>query len=1069
MAIEIFASTPQSEPFIRPKFDVSKPTTAEQGYLQTLPDLVELNATYNRDHLFCAQYGHDIHAPPHFITHGDLYQAVLRSSAWLASQGLAQRPQHVGGKVVKSRPVAMLMSSDVTWFIIFLSLLRLGVPVLCMSARLSPQAVVHLVKKTDAKAILASPQLDSWPLTGEYEGPVPIFHQVPPYAEFLDPSSSLDPDSVPPPPRYVDNEDRNVVILHSSGTTGLPKPIFHSHAYLLGYCACHQLTPEQVQDAVNVSTLPLFHGFGLLAPSLSLSIGLPFALPASTTIPTGTSTYEILRLSGATSLLTVPSILEEIYLLDDNRGVEALKRLNFVAVGGAPMKLTVAEALSTADVPILNHWGVTEIGAIAPIVIPGADYDWHYLRVRDDLDLRFEPLSGEQAGFFRLTGRPPLAADDFAVQDLLVCNPTNPTREFRIAGRADDLIVLATGEKVRPHALEQRVAEHPFVRGALAFGDGRFQLGLLVEAAPHVPLDVTDAAAVRAYVDAVWPAVAAGNEGTDHHARVSREMLVVTHPAVLPLVRTPKGSIPRGPNVQVFKEQIDALYARADVAEAEPLPLGEPEELRAVVRRAVLAAYTTPRALADAEDLFERGMDSLQATMLRRRLNAAVALAAKETGKTIMPLPLDVVYANPSIELLYNAIRVHCGEGSMTQDRIVHMKSVAAEYVQKVSQLRPATEVGLVSANGEGAVVLLTGSSGSLGSAILYELASSPDVTKVYALNRVGRKPLRERQEESLQKLGVKMDGLWEKVELLEGDLGTEQFKLSEETYTALRQVSHIIHNAWPMDFNRSLTSFRPHLEASKHVLQLALDSTSTTPVKLLFSSSIAVVGRYPLVTGSSAPIPETPLADPRAVDHFGYAEAKWVCEQMFARAAEQFADRVVVNSVRIGQMTGAEATGAWNAAEHFPMIVKSCRAVGRVPAIEGHASWVPVNRAAKVMSELLFGARTSGTLHMENPSRQPWTVILRVIASALGVPSDEFPPYAEWLQKVKADSDAATNPCVKIIPFLEDEFLRMATGQVVLDTAKARELSPTLDASVALSEEHIRAYIEYWKQEQLS
>lgn len=141
---------------------------------------------------------------------------------------------------------------------------------------------------------------------------------------------------------------------------------------------------------------------------------------------------------------------------------------------------------------------------------------------------------------------------------------------------------------------------------------------------------------------------------------------------------------------------------------------------------------------------------------------------------------------------------------------------------------------------------------------------------------------------------------------------------------------------AWPMDFNRSLTSFRPHLEASKNIIQLALDSTSVTPIKIFFSSSIAVVGRYPLTTGSSAPIPEAPLEDLEAVDRFGYAEAKWVCEKMFERAADEFGDRLVANSVRIGQMTGVEATGAWNVAEHFPMIVKSCKAVERLPAIEG-------------------------------------------------------------------------------------------------------------------------------------
>ena len=84
------------------------------------------------------------------------------------------------------------------------------------------------------------------------------------------------------------------------------------------------------------------------------------------------------------------------------------------------------------------------------------------------------------------------------------------------------------------------------------------------------------------------------------------------------------------------------------------------------------------------------------------------------------------------------------------------------------------------------------------------------------------------------------------------------------------------------------------------------------------------------------SPIPESYLDDPAAIDHFGYAEAKWVCEEMFRAASAHFADRLVAGVVRIGQMTGPQRTGAWNAAEHFPMIVKSCHALGVLPQISG-------------------------------------------------------------------------------------------------------------------------------------
>ena len=147
------------------------------------------------------------------------------------------------------------------------------------------------------------------------------------------------------------------------------------------------------------------------------------------------------------------------------------------------------------------------------------------------------------------------------------------------------------------------------------------------------------------------------------------------------------------------------------------------------------------------------------------------------------------------------------------------------------------------------------------------------------------------------------------------------------------------------MDFNRALTSFSPHFDATRNIIDLALSRTDREPAHVLFSSSIAVVGRYPLVTSTPSPsgtsIPEEYLDNPAAIDHFGYAEAKWVCEEMFRAAGEHFRDRIVTGVVRIGQMTGSESTGTWNVAEHFPMIVKSSQTLGVLPEIDGVCSFI--------------------------------------------------------------------------------------------------------------------------------
>ncbi|KAI0343640.1 acetyl-CoA synthetase-like protein [Trametopsis cervina] len=1168
MAIHPTLQSPVRAPFIRPEFSLS----GEKAPITSLPDLVEFNALHNPSHLFCLQYGRNTEEAPRRISFESLHHGVLWCCAWLAENQLAQGP-----RATKPRPVAILMSSDIGWFFMFIALLRLGIPVLCLSTRLAPPAVLHLVRSTGTQAILISSPLEALAqeaialLAAEDNvRDVPTLHSVPSYSDFLDIRSALDPAHVPPPLQHEDRP-KDAVILHSSGSTGLPKPITHSHAYLLGYAACHQLSSEDVEGSMNVSTLPLFHGFGQLAPSLALSVGMPFALPAASTIPTGPVTMAMLRTSGATSLMTVPSILEELYLLGDATALDTLRKLRFVAVGGAPMKHSVAEPLANAGVPILNHWGATEIGAIAPIFVPKADYDWRYLRVRDDLGLRFEPVEGD-AAHFRLVGCPPGTQQaPFVVQDLLEVNPLRPTSEFRIAGRADDLIVLATGEKVRPTQLEQHVAEDVRVRGAVAFGDARFQLGLLVEAAPQCALDVHDALAVEAYIDAIWPAVERGNAETDRHGRVAREMVLVTTPDSVPLVRTPKGNAPRAANVELFKERIDALYAKADVAGAEPLPIADADRLRDAVRELVIASFASPRSIADTDDFFERGMDSLQATTLLRRLSSGLAAASPDSP----PLPRDIIYANPSVTLLCAALQAHQHQyQEPARDRLAEIRATMEEYVAKVNALadeiapspvEPPSSSSSSSSHptNQPIVVLLTGSTGSLGSALLDVLASSPNITKIQALNRPSPGPLtlRSRQESGLQKLGIDPESwaYWDKVVLHTADLGKVRFGMDEEGYAGLGGVTHVVHNAWPMDFNRSLTSFRPHLDAALNVIRLALSNPHR--VRVLFSSSIAVVGRYPLLhpspspssststssstatsslTPTPVPVPEQTLDDPAALAHFGYAEAKWVCERMFEAANHlnlnltSNNDRgggwggVEAQSVRIGQMVAARGRGEWNVGEHVPMIMKSCVAVGKMPKLEGTVSWIPVDEAALVMSEFLFAEyapaaaepRAANTwwtvlrspfssllsaitsrsptpstptssanspafppiLHLENPTRHPWSTILTLFASSLSLspspstssssPSSLYIPLAEWLSLVQSLGDTPTNPASKLVPFLEGEFERLATGGVVLGMERGRGVSGVLDAMgrEAQTEEEIegevRRVVRAWREE---
>ena len=126
------------------------------------------------------------------------------------------------------RRVALLGLTDLDWVVSAFGLQRAGYAVLTLSPRLSPQAVVNLLEKTHCEAVMYrdSPQLTRVinPLKhGNSAHMVPMMSR-----KDYDKAGSTQPPFVRDVDRDVERE-RVILIQHSSGSTGLPKPIYSKH------------------------------------------------------------------------------------------------------------------------------------------------------------------------------------------------------------------------------------------------------------------------------------------------------------------------------------------------------------------------------------------------------------------------------------------------------------------------------------------------------------------------------------------------------------------------------------------------------------------------------------------------------------------------------------------------------------------------------------------------------------------------------------------------------------------------------------------------------------------------
>lgn len=796
-----------------------------------------------------------------------------------------------------------------------------------------------------------------------------------------------------------------------------------------------------------------------------MSVGMSLCLPI-TSISSSATIVEILELTKSRSLMTVPSVLDDIAFLDHGVGIKALRALRFVAFGGGPLKPSIGEKLATSGVVLLNHYGATEIGALAPIFAPtpGSNYDHRYFRLRKDLDLKVVPVDsppGAEAQF-KLVAHPFGWGAAFEVQDQLVCNPNNPDTDFNAVGRNDDLIVLASGEKVVPNVLEVSLSENEHCKVAIAFGQNQFELGVLIE-----PMEDIDPQHHDSFKDKIWPTVQYANERMDAHARISSKKAIVIVPTGKSVPRTDKGSVMRREVYKTFDEEISQAYRDLEdsMIDSSLAPL-DIDQLETGITDLIydrLNWKIPSHKWTYEHDLFELGMDSLQALQLRRLLLSAVYVSKEGLSAPVQAnnIPRDFVYRNPSVSKLAASLRGQ--ESTDHEDAIDRFVDLYAIRPQDPGAATPD----------EGSTILLTGSTGSLGIHVLAYLANAPSVARVICLNRTSLHSDSSQPEERV-KQAAEAKGLhisaWSKIKILQTDTAAPRLGLSNGEYDKIcDQVTHVLHNAWPMDFNRLLPSFEAQFQGLRNLLSLCRDVHACRPTarpKLVFVSSIAVVGKYPEVHGERI-VPEITMSENDCTDDFGYAQAKLVCERITEGAAKVYRSELDASVVRVGQMTGAKATGLWNVSEHFPALVKSSQLIGALPKMNGTLSWIPVDYAAQALVELLFASSSEQFMfHLENPIRQSWHEVLTTVASELKIAETSFLPYREWLARVLAipDNRIHENPAKKLAGFFAGDFEHMASGGIIMDTGKAREASGCLRGMNAIDEDLISAYVARWR-----
>jgi nucleoside-diphosphate-sugar epimerase len=381
-------------------------------------------------------------------------------------------------------------------------------------------------------------------------------------------------------------------------------------------------------------------------------------------------------------------------------------------------------------------------------------------------------------------------------------------------------------------------------------------------------------------------------------------------------------------------------------------------------------------------------MPSLQVTWIRNTILNALRISTKASLHVV---PFSFVYHHPSIHALATFVyEVVSGQVALVDTdavisaKVKAMHTMVEKYSTKIGSLgRPRT----VDATHTRNVVVLTGTTGRLGSHLLAQLLQDDAVERVYALNRQsasGINALITRQKEAFGEWDLDPAMLvGDKLTMVVCEYSSDRLGLDGPVYEKVWALAHlalcrlifvqkiastvtsIIHcgaltcpfifsslttqhclsTAWRVDFNVGLLAFEPLIAGLVSILDLAAQSPSTGGARVLFVSSVAVLtSRYRCWTHAHCGCllrildqPQGELAeekadiDPRISASSGYGESKWVAEQLLLTARRERGLRAT--SVRVGQLSGDSRAGAWYSKEWVPALVSLGKSLNALPS----------------------------------------------------------------------------------------------------------------------------------------
>ncbi|RDW71374.1 acetyl-CoA synthetase-like protein [Coleophoma cylindrospora] len=871
--------------------------------------------------------------------------------------------------------------------------------------------------------------------------------------------------------------ERHSFIIHSSGSTGMPKPIIHTNRSMMQIARMYRLYQEfSVENWFLL--FPLYHIGGISIAFAGLPNGQILSFPPLAWPPSSSSIFTAWKTMAAMGhpvdiVHCPPTLIENMYdYIQDNGGdFSPLIDLTVLQPGGAKLADRLVEDLARRGVNVKTTYGSTEIGPpMRPIPHTRANPKCYSFRILypDNPFLKLEEVGenlyecivykGYEFAAELWEGKP----DDepYRTNDLFYQDPPG-SGFYVLQGRKDDILVHSNGENTSAGPLQIDIqTSSKVIKNVVAFGHSRPCVSLLVEV--NEEYDPTSASTQ----ESVWETVTQVNSKYPGHSQIMRSMIhILPKGNTLPV--TPKGNVKRKEAERQYTTIVEKLYADIENPMSSPATSNSSQEPLPDFIRGLFASLANVPSdqVDDWTTLYDLGIDSRLALSLRTSLSARLGV----------PVSLSVIFENPSIASLvsYFEKRSLIKSPSKTDSSQV-INRIISKLESELRSWPARSEKAYQKA--EKQTVVLTGASGSLGTALLQSLSASENVEKIYAMVRGPNSLEKLVASFKARKMDTSIvDGPTSKIEVLNSSMQDPLLGLDIETYHTLATTATVvIQNAWKMDFNQGVEYFEDDcIRNTMHLLRLCHAGRRKT---IAFTSSISTC----MGSGHTLPtVSESPIgSDPSVALSTGYAQSKYIMERLLQTSTRTLQIPTIL--LRVGQMCGSTVTGHWNTSEMWPIMFSTSAhpSISALPLLPHQSvDWIPVNIAAASITDLLshysqdITAEAAYHVHnITNPHSIPWTSLLTILASTL-VPSKtlETVSMREWVDRLNLASSATPEESRDIQGLRLLQFFENMVGDEeeskVFETAKTQQISKSLQGCGTFCEDWVKGNLEVWRE----